>query len=192
MQSFPIRQARIARALGADALIVAGLIGLDVGARLLPRAPDFTPVAATALFAASTLRIRAFAVLGPIAGMMLGDLWLGGYDIRIMIVVYAAIALPACAGALSPTLRRPLFIPAVLASSSLIFFLVTNFAVWAFSPLYPANAAGLVKCYIATLPFLRNMIAGDLAWGFVLFGGCWLLQGARAANAGAAALHAQS
>ena len=192
MHSFSFRQARVARALGGDALIVAGLIGLDVGARLLPHAPDFTPVAATALFAVTALRVRILAVLVPMTGMMLDDLWLGGYDIRIMIDVYATLTLPACAGALSATLRRPLFISIVLASSSLFFFLVTNFAVWAFSPLYPANAVGLVKCYIAALPFLRNMLEGNLFWGFILFGGCWLLQGARAANAGAAALHAQS
>jgi len=74
MHSFSFRQARVARAFGGDALIVAGLIGLDVGARLLPHAPDLTPVAATALFAASVLRNRALAVLVPIAGMMLGDL----------------------------------------------------------------------------------------------------------------------
>jgi hypothetical protein len=70
----------------------------------------------------------------------------------------------------------------MLLSSSPIFFLVTNFAVWAFSPLYAANAAGLVKCYVAGLPFLRNMAEGDLFWGLVLFGGHWLLQSIRAAK----------
>jgi hypothetical protein len=108
-----------------------------------------------------------------------------------MIAVYATLALPVCAGALSRTLRRPLFIPTVLALSSLIFFLVTNFVVWAFGPMYPANAAGLAACYVVALPFLGNMLAGDLLWGFVLFGGYWLLQGIRAANARTTALRPQ-
>ena len=64
----------------------------------------------------------------------------------------------------------------VLASSSLLFFVTTNFAVWAFSPLYAPNLAGLSKCYLAALPFLRNMLEGDLFWGFLLFGGYWLVQ----------------
>jgi hypothetical protein len=57
--------------------------------------------------------------------------------------------------------------------------------------MYPANAAGLVKCYVAALPFLRNMLTGDLFWGFLLFGGYWLVQGVRAANAGTTALRAR-
>jgi len=174
--------------LAADLIVIAALIGLDFAVRLAPHAPDFTPVAATALFAASVLRLRALAVLVPIAGLLLGDLVLGAYDVRIMIAVYAALALPACAGAASSQLRRPLWILPMLVSSSLIFFLLTNFAVWAFSPMYPADAAGLVQCYVAALPFLRNMLTGDLFWGLVLFGGYWLLQRVRAARVGNAAL----
>ena len=41
------------RALRTDLAVVAGLVGLDIAARLLPHAPDFTPIAASALFAAS-------------------------------------------------------------------------------------------------------------------------------------------
>ena len=90
-------------------------------------------------------------------------------------------------GNMSSRLRKPVMIVPVLLSSSLIFFAVTNFAVWAFSPMYPANATGLLKCYIAALPFLQNMLCGDLFWGIVLFGGHWLAQNARAGIATVAA-----
>jgi len=197
MLSTSLSRMRHSPALWTDLLMIGLLIGLDVAARLLPHAPDFTPVAATALFAASVLRVRALAVLVPIAGMMLGDAMIGFYDWRVLAAVYGTMALPACAACLSDRLRRPLLIVPMLLSSSLIFFLVTNFAVWAFSPLYAANAAGLVKCYVAGLPFLRNMAEGDLFWGLVLFGGYWLLQSIRAAKgeapaAGTAALPARS
>jgi hypothetical protein len=134
---------RVARALSTDIAVVAALVGLNVAARLLPHAPDFTPVAASALFAASVLRVRAFSVLIPLVGMILADAWLGFYDLRIMAAVYGTLALPACAAWLSRRLRKPVMIVPVLLSSSLIFFVVTNFAVWAFSPMYPANAAVL-------------------------------------------------
>ena len=162
-------------ALRTDLVMTAFLVGLDVAARLLPHAPDFTPIAATGLFAASLLRVRGLAVLVPITGMMTADAVLGCYDLRIMAAVYATLTLPAGAAFLSSRLRARLTV-LILLSSSLPFFLITNFAVWAFSPLYAANAAGLVKCYVAALPFLRNMVAGDLFWGFVLFGSYWLAQ----------------
>lgn len=197
MLSTSLSRMRNSPALRTDLLMIGFLVGLDVAARLLPHAPDFTPVAATALFAATVLRVRAAAILVPIAGMMLGDAMLGFYDWRVMAVVYGTLALPACAACLSGRLRRPLLIVPMLLSSSLIFFLVTNFAVWAFSPMYAANAAGLIKCYVAGLPFLRNMAEGDLFWGLALFGGYWLLQNIRAAKAerptaGALALPSQS
>jgi len=135
-----------------------------------------------ALFAASVLRVRALSVVVPLVGMILADAWLGFYDPRIMAAVYGMLALPACAAWLSSRLRRPVMIVPVLLSSSLSFFLVTNFAVWAFSPMYTANAGGLLKCYIAALPFLQNTLCGDLFWGIVLFGGYWLAQNVRAAK----------
>lgn len=177
---------RPSRALSIDLLMIASLIGLNVVARLLPHAPDFTPIAATALFAASFLRHRALSVLVPIGAMLIGDAALGFYDWRVMAVVYAAFAAPACAASFASRLRRPRLIVPMLLSSSLMFFLVTNFAVWAFTPIYAADAAGLVKCYIAALPFLRNMITGDVFWGLVLFGFYWLARTARAPDAVAA------
>lgn len=170
------------RALQTDFAVVAALVGLNVAARLLPHAPDFTPIAASALFAASVLRVRALSVVVPLAGMILADAWLGFYDLRIMTAVYGTLALPACAAWLSGRWRRPVMIAPVLVSSSLSFFLVTNFAVWAFSPMYAANAGGLLKCYIAALPFLQNMLSGNLFWGIVLFGGYWLARNVRAAK----------
>jgi hypothetical protein len=42
----------------------------------------------------------------------------------------------------------------VVASTS--FFLISNYAVWIGSALYPHTVAGLVACYAAALPFYRN------------------------------------
>ena len=184
MLSLHLSRIRNAGVFSTDLSTIAFLVGLDVAARLLPHAPDFTPVAATALFAASVLRARALAVLVPVLGMLIGDAVLGSYDARVMAVVYAALALPACTASLSSRLRRRHAILPMLLASSLMFFLVTNFAVWAFSPMYARDAAGLVKCYVAALPFLRNMVAGDLFWGLLLFGGYWLAQKLHAAKAG--------
>jgi hypothetical protein len=63
-----------------------------------------------------------------------------------------------------------------MLTCSLLFFAATNFAVWAFSGLYPLTWQGLTTCYVAALPFLDKTVLGDLFWCGVLFGGAWLVQ----------------
>jgi hypothetical protein len=166
-------------ALRADVLLIVFLVAFDVAARLAPHAPNFTPVAATALFAASVLHVRALALLVPLAAMALSDAVLGFSDWRVMSVVYVAIALPAAAGLLPRPVRAPGALMAVILSSSLTFFLTTNLAVWAFSGMYAPNLGGLIQCYIAALPFLQNTMASDLFWTAVLFSLYWLFFSAR-------------
>jgi hypothetical protein len=52
-----------------------------------------------------------------------------------------------------------------------LFFVVTNFGVWAFTDMYPRTGDGLTACFIAAIPFFRNTLAGDLFYAAVLFGG---------------------
>ncbi len=52
--------------------------------------------------------------------------------------------------------------------SSVIFFLVTNFAF--LYPEYPHNFAGIALAYTNGLPFLRGTIIGDLGYSLALFG----------------------
>jgi hypothetical protein len=172
-------------ALRTDVLLVLFLIGFDVAARLLMHVPNVSPVAASALFAGMMLRRRALAPIVPLAAMLIGDTFAGFYDWRVMVVVYAALALPALAGMLA---RRTVgvVVPTVLACS-LIFFAATNFAVWAFTGMYSADLAGLMQCYAAGLPFLKYTMAGDLFWAAVLFGGAVLVQRLMARHVTAAA-----
>jgi len=159
-----------------DLALVAFLVAFDVTARLLPHAPGVLPVAASGLFAARVLRMPALAVIVPLAAMALSGLGLAGDDWRVSLVVYAAIALPALAGMFSRRWRGALPVVATMLSCSLVFFVSTNFAVWAFSGMYPLTLQGLMACYIAALPFLEKTVLGDLAWTGVLFGGAWLVQ----------------
>ena len=162
--------------LWPDLALVAFLIGLDVVARLLPHAPGFLPVAATALFAGRMLKIPALAIVVPIVAMTLSGAALGSDDWRISLIVYVAIALPALVGILSRRGLGTVATVAVMLPCSLAFFALSNFAVWAFSGMYSLDLAGLTQCYIAALPFLQNTVAGDLFWTAVLFGGSWAIQ----------------
>jgi hypothetical protein len=140
--------------LWMDLALVAFLIGLDVVARLVPHAPGFMPIAASALFAGRVLRLPALAIVVPIVAMGLSAL------VGIVSRRWPGIAATA----------------AVMVPCSLVFFALSNFAVWAFSGMYSLDFAGLTQCYVAALPFLQNTVAGDLFWTAVLFGGAWAMQ----------------
>ena len=160
--------------LGMELPLAAGLVALDVVARLLPHPPNFTPIAASAVFAGMMLRNHALALAVPLAAMLLGDSLLGGYDWRVMGVVYAALALPAGLAMVARRLRTSFVIVPVVLFSSLIFFVTTNFAVWVWSGIYPLTISGLAHCYLAALPFFQNTLCGDMFWSAVLFGSWWL------------------
>jgi hypothetical protein len=159
---------------GIELPLALALIALDVASRVLPHAPSLTPVAASALFAGVILRSKILALAVPVAAMALSDLVLGAYDWRIMAVVYAAFALPALLGIWARSRGRAIVVVALVPTTSLVFFAASNFAVWAFSGMYPLTAQGLVACYIAALPFLENTLLGDMLWSAALFGGWWI------------------
>jgi hypothetical protein len=161
--------------LWTDLGLVALLVGIGVAARLLPHVPGVWPVAASALFAGRMLRLPLLALLVPVLATVLSNLVLPGDDGRVLLVVAAALCVPALLGMLT---RRYGALPVIAAmlASSLVFFTATNFAVWAFQGMYPHTWQGLVECYVAALPFLDRTVIGDLAWCAALFGAAWLVQ----------------
>ena len=124
---------RLSTSLRSDLVIVTGLVALGVAARLLPHEPNFTPIAASTLFAATVLRTRVLAFAVPILALVISDMVLASEMTSIRTVVYAMFMLPALV-AFMPERTRALgmFVPAIIAYS-LLFFVVTNFAVWAVS-----------------------------------------------------------
>jgi hypothetical protein len=149
--------------------MVVVLILLAVAARLLPHAPNFSPVAALGLFAGATLGRRA-AWLVPVAALLLSDLFLGFYHPMSMFWNYTGFVscLLLGSGLLGRTRSLARLGGATLASS-LAFFALSNFGMWA-SGYYPRTLAGLGACYAAGLPFFRNTFVSDVLFTAVLFG----------------------
>lgn len=142
--------------------------------RLIPHWPNFTPIAAMALFGGAYFSKKHLALLVPLLAMFVSDLFLGLH--QWMIAVYISFALVVGIGIL---LRSHIKVGTVLLaslSSSLLFFILTNFAMWAGSPFYPQNIGGLIECYVAAIPFLNNGLLGDLFYSTLFFGGFYLAQ----------------
>ena len=142
--------------------------------RLIPHWPNFTPIAAIALFGGTFVKRKDLAFLIPVAAMLLSDLILGFHS--TMLPVYLSfIAIVAFGLVLQ---RRLTVVNTLLASlaASFFFYLVTNFASWTSGLMpYPMNASGLMQSYIAGLPFLFNGVLGDLFYTSVLFGAAYLV-----------------
>ncbi len=161
--------------------LVAGMVLAAALARFIPHEPNFTPVAAMALFGGTYLSDRRIALAAPLAAMLLSDIVLqvvyGTGFHSSMIFVYAAFLLIATLGfALRRRIQRQTIMVASLVGS-LIFFFVTNFGAWlAGHGTYPMNASGLVSCYIAAIPFFKGTVMGDLFYNLVLFGGYALVK----------------
>ena len=166
---------RLSNSLRGDLLIVAVLIAIDVAARLLPHAPGVWPIAASTLFAGRMLYSSKLAFAVPLVAVTVSNIFLPPDNFGIALSVYAAMVVPVLLGIWT---RRHGTLPVIgaMVASSLVFFAVTNLAVWAFGDLYPRTAAGLAQCFAMALPFLDRTIVGDLAWAAVLFGGAALVQ----------------
>ncbi|MCB0804432.1 MAG: hypothetical protein KDC05_01465 [Bacteroidales bacterium] len=155
-------------------LLIAGIILFGAMMRLVPHWPNFTPIAAMALFGGAYLKKKHLAFIVPFAAMFLSDLILGLH--QWMIAVYISFALVVAIGM---QLKSRVKVGSVLlatVSASLLFFLITNFAIWYGSPWYTQDFAGLLTCYAAGLPFLNNGIIGDLFFSTIFFGGFYFAQ----------------
>ena len=155
--------------LSARAAAILSAILVAATMRLLPHPPNFSPIAAMALFSGAYLDRRALGFIAPLGALFLSDIFLGFYS--QMWIVYGSVALIVCLGWLLAHHRSAARIGMSAVAGSVLFYLVTNFGVWAFSELYPKTLAGLAACYVAAIPFFQNSLAGDLFFTIVLFGG---------------------
>ena len=155
-------------------LAVAGIILFAATMRIVPHYPNFTPIAAIALFGGAHLGKRWLAMIIPLLALFLSDLILGFHS--FMLPVYASFALVVLLGGLLKQNIRMLPVVGASVSASMLFFIITNFAVWAGSPYYAKDVSGLIACYTYALPFLHTGLLGDLFYTGVFFGGFYLVQ----------------
>lgn len=144
-------------------LVALALITLGVIARLSPHLPNMTPIIAIGLVAGAYLG-RSYAFLVPLAALVISDFFIGMYDWRIMLSVYASFALIGGIGWIMRKFRGVQSYTLLAISGSTFFFFSTNTAVWLFSPWYEKSLTGLLYSYELGIPFWRNMLLGDILY----------------------------
>lgn len=158
------------------ARLAAILIAIFAAAlfRLVPHPPNFTPIAAMALFGGACLGRRWLAFAAPLGALLLSDMVLGFYP--ELAFVYLSTAATVLIGWALAKRITALGVGAAALAGSLLFFAVTNFGVWLVMDYYPKTLAGLAACYVAAVPFFQNTLAGDLFFAAILFGGFALFE----------------
>ncbi|WP_064196686.1 MULTISPECIES: DUF6580 family putative transport protein [Emticicia] len=167
---------------------LVAIVVLAALSRFIPHPFNFTPIAAIALFGGAYFTNRWQAIAVPMGAMLLSDTILEittGWGFHSgMYIVYTAFALVSVLGMVLLKNVNPARVISASLISSLIFFLITNFAflypesatIDQSLGTYPHNFSGIIASYTAGIPFLKNQILGDLFFSGVLFGGFALLQ----------------
>jgi len=139
----------------------------------LPHAWHFTPLAASLLYFGARGSRRQIWV--PLALLMATDVILTRFlwkypftwDTLAIWAWYAAVLWLGTSLSGKSGMWR---VVVAAAASSVSFFVVSNFAVWATSSMYPGTLAGLVTCYDLAIPFFRNTAVSDMVFSLAFFG----------------------
>ncbi|MCF7887208.1 MAG: hypothetical protein K9L71_02195 [Candidatus Omnitrophica bacterium] len=139
---------------------------IGIFARFVPHFPNFTPIAAVALFSGVYFK-KKYGWLLPLGIFIGSDLIVGLH--QTVIFTWGTIVLIYFLGKALQN-RKTITNTAIFTlASSFIFFLTTNFGVWLMG-WYPPTLAGLTSCYINALPFFRMSLMANFAYGLVFFG----------------------
>jgi hypothetical protein len=168
--------------------VLSIIILLAAFTRIMPHPPNFSPMAAIGLFGAAHFAKKWQAFFIPLIGIWISDLVINNYVysssssnivwfysgfywqyISYILIIFAGLFIFNRGISLTKTVGG-------VISSSGIFFLVSNFGVWAGGTMYPKNFGGLITCYAAGIPFIHNTIISDVLFTTVLFGAYYLLQ----------------
>jgi hypothetical protein len=149
-------------------LFAAGLIFAAAFTRLVPHYPNFTAVGAIALFGGTYLPNKKLAFVVPFLAMLITDAIIGLHP--TMWAVYLSFGLIVLIGMQVAKNKKVTSIFVGALSSSILFFIITNFAQWIADPFYAKTGAGLAQCFTMAIPFFGYTAAGDLFYVTILFG----------------------
>ena len=89
---------------------------------------------------------------------------------------YGAYVLTVLLGTFFLRKIEPLRVIGVSFASAVLFFVVSNFGVWAGGTMYTMDAMGLFTCYVAAIPFFKGTLLGNVVYSAVLFGAFALVE----------------
>lgn len=160
---------------------IAGVILFTALTRLIPHLPNYSSLGAMCLVGGAYLSDKRWAIVIPLLSVWLSDLIINntiyasyfdgftlfydGFHWQYMSYILTVIT----AMLLLKTISVGNVLRGIIAAS-IIFFLISNFGVWASSTMYPKTFSGLIACYVAAIPFITGTVLGNLVYSVILFG----------------------
>ena len=146
-------------------ILPIGLILVLSFSRLIPHPSNFTPILAVGVFAGFYFRNFILSLFIVISAMFISDLVIGLHS--TMIFTYSSLILAVAIGLLIKKFNFKAILLSGL-SSSVIFFVVTNFGSWLTIEIYEKNFSGLLHSYFMGIPFFHNTLISTLIYLIVL------------------------
>lgn len=155
--------------------------------RILPHPYNFSPVGAMALFGGTYFANKYLGIVVPLITLWISDLIINNIIFTQFFPtftwfyggfywVYGSFILVGCVGWFLKDNVKFWTIPLACLTGSVLFFVFTNFGVWATGSMYPLTLQGLVMCYTAAIPFFGPTILGDILFVVLFFGAFELLK----------------
>jgi len=186
-EAFSTGHNRYSRSRGHTMLAYLFVV-IAVAFRFIPHPWGFTPISASLLFFGAKGSRRMLWL--PVALMMVCDIVLTKYVYGVAMtwdqwVTWAWYAGILWLGTRLKNNQKPVRVVLASLTTSVSFFVISNFAVWAATSLYPHNLAGLMMSYTIGLPHFQRSLGGDLLFTGLMFASPFALQWlARTGNKG--------
>jgi len=144
--------------------------------RLIPHIPNFTPTTNLVIFGGKNFSRRLSIILTVIA-ICFSDILLSfiyNYPLFGLFSIFTYSGFVFIILAANYFKNSNTFF--ILIFSELFYWTWTNLGSFFINPIYSKNISGLISCYVAALPFLRNELFGDVVWFVVIFGSFFLVE----------------
>ena len=136
--------------------------------RFIPHPPNITAVGALALFSGAHFGRKSRFIV-PLTALLISDIILGFHT--TMPFVYGSFVIAIFLGSFLAKHPGAVRLGMLTLTSSVLFFIITNFGVWYTSTMYAPTMSGLMNAYVMGIPFFRNTILGDFMYSFGFFYG---------------------
>ena len=159
-------------------IVPISLIVILALSRLIPHPLNFTPVIAVAIMSGYLFSNIKHCFLIVLFSMLVTDFFLGFYN--NMIFIYGSLFLITFIfyKVSKKISLKNLFVYSF--SGSVIFFIVSNFGVWALGNVamngvpYEKSLSGLIECYFYAIPFFGNTFLSTIIFSYSAFGASYI------------------
>lgn len=148
---------------------------------------NFSPIAATALFAGALFGRKSYAFILPLIVQFVSDMLVNVLVYKMAdpfmyffrweaLSVYPMYIFITLIGSWVGLNGKFLRVPVGAVASSVLFFVVTNTAAWVSDTQYTKDMAGLALSFDKALPFAQGTFVGDMVFSIFFFGSYYLAQ----------------